>query len=104
MTLAPVRGILYAEISYMKRTHKPAHHCHSCGLNLGERCGVYEYPHDMWEHHKQCPGFKNEEMLKKYEEEQARHKENERKKKRREAAKQSGTETHHQGTLPLNQR
>jgi len=88
----------------MKRTHKPAHKCHSCGLNLGDRCAVYEYPHDMWEHHKHCPGFNNEEMLKKYQEEETRHRENEKKKKRREEAKKDRTESHHQGTLPLNQR
>ncbi len=88
----------------MKRTHKPAHHCHSCGLNLGDRCGVYDYPHDMWEHHHHCPGFQNEEMLKKYQEEQARHQESGSKKKRRQAAKQHDTEPHHQGTLPLRNR
>jgi hypothetical protein len=58
----------------------------------------------MWEHHKHCPGFKNEEMLKKYQEEQARHRENEKKKKRREEAKKDRTEPHHQGTLPLSNR
>jgi hypothetical protein len=89
----------------MKRTHKPVHKCHKCGLNLGDRCGVYEYPHDMWHHdHRRCPGYKNEEMLKRYQEQQAKHPPDSKKKERREVAKKRDTESHHQGTLPLRNR
>ena len=83
----------------MKPKHKPVRKCHGCGLNLGDRCGVYEVPAEMW-HHRACPGYKNEEMLKAYEAEQSRHPLDEKKKMRREAAKQRATEPHRQGNLP----
>ena len=83
----------------MKRSRKPVRKCHGCGLNLGDRCGVYEFPHDMW-HHRSCPGFNNQEQLKEFLERQEKQRLDERKERRREAARQKACEPHHQGTLP----
>ena len=83
----------------MKRSQKPVRKCHGCGLNFGDSCGVYEFPHQMW-HGRSCPGYKNEEMLRQYEAEQAKHPVDTRKQMRRELAKQRATEPHYQGTLP----
>ena len=80
----------------MKRTRKPVRKCHGCGLNLGDTCGKYEIPHDMW-HHRSCPGYRNEEMLQEYLEEQAKHPSSATKGKRRVEAKTERTEDHHQG-------
>jgi len=79
------------------RTHKPVRKCHDCGLNLGDHCGVYPVPRDMW-HHRSCPGYKNEEMRREYEAEQARHPEAPTKAMRREVARRRDTEPHWQGT------
>jgi hypothetical protein len=42
------------------RTNKPVRKCHSCLLNLGDRCWLYACPHDQWHGHAKCPGFGNE--------------------------------------------
>ncbi len=79
----------------MKLTRKPVNQCHGCGLNQGEKCGVYECPHDMW-HHRKCPGFKNEALLNEYLAQSAR-KEDERKEKRRATAHLRATAPRYQG-------
>ncbi|MBM4047090.1 MAG: hypothetical protein FJ279_18465 [Planctomycetes bacterium] len=84
----------------MHRTHKPVRKCHGCGLNLGDRCAVYEYPHDQWHNGRNCPGYKNEAMLREYLEYQAKHPPKEAKVRRQEAQKLRATESHHQG-LPI---
>ncbi len=86
-----------------KRSHKPIRKCHDCGLNTGDRCGVYDIPRDMWHHHA-CPGYKNEEMLSQYEAEQAKHPADRSKQMRCEVAKQKASEPHWQGTLPYTSR
>jgi len=85
----------------MKLTKKPVHACRDCGLNLGDHCGVYDCPHDMWRRRK-CPGFQNEEMLKDYQDYVARHPEESSRAERREAAKRRASEDHHQGTRHAN--
>lgn len=85
----------------MKRTKKPARKCHGCGLNLGDRCGIYDFPHDMWRH-KSCPGFGNDELLADYEVNQARERERQAKRERREVARMRDTEDHHQGDRHAN--
>ena len=50
----------------MKEHSKPVRKCHSCGLNLGDRCGVYPVPRSMW-HHRTCPGHGNQAMLEAFE-------------------------------------
>jgi hypothetical protein len=86
----------------MKAKHhsKPVRKCHDCGLNLGDHCGVYSAPRDMW-HRRNCPGYRNEEMLARYEAEQAKHPPNPAKQLRREVAKRRASEPHWQGTLPV---
>jgi hypothetical protein len=80
----------------VKDSQKPVHNCHGCGLNLGDHCGMYPVPREMW-HERICPGFKNEAMLRQYQEEQARHPEDPRKARRCEIARLRATEPHHQG-------
>jgi len=79
----------------MKLTRKPVKECHGCGLNLGEKCGVYESPHEMWRHRK-CSGFKNEAQLAEYLAQKAKT-EDERKAKRRATAHLRATAPHFQG-------
>jgi len=83
----------------MKSSHKPVRKCHGCGLNLGDHCGVYPVPKKMW-HHRSCSGYKNEDMLSKYQAEQAKHPPDPAKEMRREVAKQRASGPHWQGTLP----
>mgnify|MGYP001032060846 CR=1 FL=1 len=83
----------------MKRTQKPVRNCHGCGLNLGETCGVYENPHDMW-HNRECPGYKNEAMLAEYKERVARQQKDDHKEKRRAVMKERATADHRDGTRP----
>jgi len=59
----------------MRRTHKPVHKCYDCPLNLGERCAVYAYPHDMWHGRKKCPGYRNERMFAEWQAEEQRRSE-----------------------------
>jgi len=83
----------------MKRTQKPVRKCHSCGLNLGDRCGRFANPHDMWRHGK-CPGFQNEEMLREYLAEEEKKQENLSRTKRKAVMKQRGTSPHYRGVSP----
>ena len=82
-----------------KRNQKPVRKCHDCELNLGDRCGVYSVPKEMW-HHRRCPGYQNQEMFRQYQAEQAKHPVDEAKEVRREVAKRRASEPHWQGTLP----
>jgi hypothetical protein len=85
----------------MKRTSKPVRDCHGCGLNFGDRCGVYENPHQMW-HNRKCPGHMNEAMLREYQDRIAHKKDlDARKEKRREVAKSRATEDHHTMRQPV---
>jgi len=83
----------------MKRAKKPVRKCHACGLNLGDHCGIYPDPKEMW-HHRSCPGYKNEDMLNQYKAEQAKHPPDHCKNIRRDVARQRASEPHWQGTLP----
>ncbi|MCX7590824.1 MAG: hypothetical protein N2255_04265 [Kiritimatiellae bacterium] len=83
----------------MKPSPKPVRECHDCGLNLGDRCAIYPVPRMMW-HHRECPGYKNEEMLRQYQAELARHPIDPRKQKRREIAKLRATAPHLVGNTP----
>ena len=76
---------------------KPVRKCHGCGLNLGNRCGVFENPRLMWERHAVCPGYKNEKMLAEYLAAEARKQANLKKEKRRLAAKMQHAVPHHAG-------
>ncbi|MBN1670805.1 MAG: hypothetical protein JXR37_07225 [Kiritimatiellae bacterium] len=46
----------------MHRTSKPTRKCYSCLLNLGDRCWMYDCPHDQWHDRRKCPGFGNREF------------------------------------------
>lgn len=83
----------------MKPSPKPVRECHGCGLNLGSTCGVYPNPREMWKRHETCPGYKNEELLRRYQEDQARHPADPRRKKRQIAAKLRATVPHRHGRL-----
>jgi hypothetical protein len=84
----------------MKRSAKPVRECYGCSLNLGEACGIYGEPREMW-HRRRCPGYMNELLTRRYEEAIARQPPDGRKEKRRQAARSRATEDHHQGTLPV---
>ena len=85
----------------MKTKHnlKPVRKCHDCQLNIGDRCGVYSAPREMW-HHRVCPGYKNEVLLMRYEVDLLRHPLNSMKLRRQEAGKRTNAEPHWQGMLP----
>jgi len=51
----------------MRRTCKPVRECHSCRLNLGDRCWTYAYPRGQWRGRK-CRAFENAEFYARYEE------------------------------------
>ena len=84
----------------MKVNHKPVRKCHDCGLNLGDRCALFDAPREKWQH-RSCIGYKNEEMLREFQEQQARHAANPRKETRRAVARERASEPHHQGNSPL---
>jgi len=52
----------------VKKTRKPVHNCHSCLLNLGDHCWLYEYPRGQWTRKKRCPAFENEDVYAKFRE------------------------------------
>jgi len=83
-----------------KSQSKPVRKCRDCGLHLGDHCGIYPEPTKMW-HHRNCPGYKNEDMFADYEAELTRYQADSRRLKRQEVAKTRNSEDHHQGTLPL---
>jgi hypothetical protein len=81
----------------MHRSAKPVRKCHGCGLNLGDHCGVFENPHEMWAKHAVCPGYKNEKLLAQYQASQARKQVDVKKEKRRQVAKLRRTVTRIEG-------
>ena len=81
----------------MHRSAKPVRKCHGCGLNLGERCGVFESPHLVWQRHAVCLGYRNEKMLADYLIGEAKRQSDQRKERRREIAKMRRAVTHHDG-------
>ena len=80
----------------MKRNRKPVRKCHGCGLNLGDHCGVFPNPHDMW-HNRSCPGFQNEAMLQEFDAQTKGDVASAERIDRRLAGKRARTEPHHQG-------
>jgi len=91
--------MVFEQRERMKHNQKPCRKCHGCGLNFGDHCGVYHVPKEIW-HHRACPGFKNEDMLSRFETEQKKHPPDHSKERRRETAKQRDSEPHWQGRLP----
>jgi hypothetical protein len=84
----------------MKVNHKPVRKCHDCGLNLGDRCALFDVPRERW-NHRPCLGYKNEEMLRQYLEQQVKRPANPRKESRRALARLRATEPHYQGNSPV---
>lgn len=80
----------------MNRKGKPVRKCHGCILNIGERCAIYEEPHDKW-HHSKCSSYNDHELYRKYLEDLEKHSQKESKKLRKETAREHNTEEHHQG-------
>jgi len=83
----------------MKFGPKPVRKCRGCALNLRDRCAVFDCPHDMWHNRKRCPGYNNEELIRKFEEEEEKRRQKQQKEKRRFEMKLRQTETHHQGVI-----
>jgi len=81
----------------MHRNGKPVRKCHGCGLNFRDHCGVYDDPRAQWQHHRVCPGYKNEAMLAEYEAHRAGEGREARKTKRRNVAVKRSAEPHHDG-------
>jgi hypothetical protein len=81
----------------MHQTAKPVGKCYGCGLNLGERCGIFENPHAMWQTHSVCPGFQNAELLAAYQESIAHKDIKVRKERRRLVAKMRRDYARHTG-------
>jgi hypothetical protein len=44
----------------MRLSHKPVRKCHSCLLNLGDRCWLYVSPRGQWAGDRRCPAFEDE--------------------------------------------
>ncbi len=80
----------------MHKKGKPVRKCHGCILNIGDRCAIYEEPHDKW-HHSKCTSYNDQELYRKYKEDLEKHPEDDAKEQRRETAKKHKTEEHHQG-------
>ncbi len=80
----------------MNKKGKPARKCHGCILNIGERCAIYEEPHDKW-HNSKCTSYNDQELYRKYLEDVEKHTQKNEKKQRMEGAKKHKTEEHHQG-------
>jgi len=83
----------------MRRTHKPVRKCYDCGLNLGDRCGVFEYPHDKWQNGHKCPGYRNEVMLQEFLERNKKRPFDLAKARRQEMQKLRATHPHYQRCL-----
>ena len=80
----------------MHKKGKAVRKCHGCILNIGDRCAIYEEPHDKW-HNSKCTGYNDEELYRKHKIDLEKHPENDAKKQRRKLAKKHNTEEHHQG-------
>lgn len=79
----------------MHASVKPVGKCYGCGLNKGERCGVFENPRLMWQRHAVCPGYMNEQMLADYEASVANREAKARKEKRKLLTKLRQQEVRH---------
>ncbi|MBS1259398.1 MAG: hypothetical protein MAG551_02468 [Candidatus Scalindua arabica] len=80
----------------MKRKGKPVRKCHGCILNIGERCAIFDEPHDKW-HNSKCSSYNDKELYRKYLEDLEKHPQSDAKIQRKEKAKLHNTEEHHQG-------
>lgn len=80
----------------MIKWERPVRKCSGCKLNLGERCAVFPSPREKWRHG-MCPGYNNEEMIKKYQEELRKHPPKKEREHRKEIAKSRHTVEHQQG-------
>ena len=49
----------------MNRKGKPVRKCHGCILNIGERCAIFDEPHDKW-HNSKCSSYNDKELYRKY--------------------------------------
>ena len=45
-----------------KTSQKPVRKCHSCLLNLGDHCWLYQYPRGQGRSGRRCAAFENEEV------------------------------------------
>jgi hypothetical protein len=52
----------------MRQTRKPVRKCHSCLLNLGDHCWLYDYPRGQWRAGKRCSALGNEEVYQSFRE------------------------------------
>ncbi len=75
---------------------KTVRKCCGCILNLGNRCAIYEKPHERW-HHSRCSSYNYKELYNKYLENLRKHLPNEAKERRKEIAKLRYTREHYQG-------
>ena len=80
----------------MNRKGKPVRKCHGCILNIGERCAIFNEPHDKW-HNSKCSSYNDKELYRKYLEDLEKHSQEDSKKLRKETAREHNTEEHHQG-------
>jgi len=81
----------------MHRTSKPVRKCNGCGLNLGDRCGVYSNPRDQWSGRSHCPGYMNDKMLAEFEEGRKATATDLKRQDRKDCARLRHTEGHHNG-------
>ena len=44
----------------MRQSRKPVRKCHSCLLNQGDHCWLYDYPRGQWRHDRQCSALDND--------------------------------------------
>lgn len=84
----------------MHRSNKPVRKCHGCGLNLADHCGIYEVPHQVWQRHSVCPGFKNDKMLAEYMDSEAKRQDKLQKQKRQVMAQLRHGVPHFNGKRP----
>jgi len=82
----------------MNRKGKSVRKCYGCILNTGEKCVVYEEPHDKW-HNSKCTSYNNQELYRKYLEDIEKHPQKKDKEQRKDTAKKHNTEEHHQGRM-----
>ncbi len=80
----------------MRVTQKPVRKCYSCLLNLGDRCWLYDNPHDQWHRLHRCPGFGNQALHAEFQAWQLKPRHVTPRQQRRERfAQQCRTEEHH---------
>ncbi len=84
----------------MHRNGKPVRKCHGCPLNLRDRCGAYDSPHDQWHNKKMCSGYKNAALVEQYEARLAQASCEPEHERRPTALKSGRTASHHQDVRP----